>query len=108
MAATWGAHGEPASPGQTAAPDGVYIAGVAIDGGRALLAIVNLGTSPTFGPGERRLEVHFLDFEADLYGGGWCLFECHWCYEHSFPTLRSAQKQIGLDIARAERDFWGL
>ncbi|MDT8321363.1 MAG: riboflavin kinase, partial [Xanthomonadales bacterium] len=37
-------------------------------GGRWLPAVTNLGCRPAVGGGEPLLEVHFFDFEADLYG----------------------------------------
>jgi riboflavin kinase/FMN adenylyltransferase len=55
-------------------PDGIYAARASW-GGRSLLrpsqradAVVSLGTRPTFGGGERLLEVHLLDRDDDLYG----------------------------------------
>jgi riboflavin kinase / FMN adenylyltransferase len=47
--------------------EGVYVAD-AIVGGKKVRAAVNLGANPTFGEGERKFEVHLLDFEGDLYG----------------------------------------
>jgi riboflavin kinase/FMN adenylyltransferase len=47
--------------------DGVYAAVVPFDGTEHR-AVVNLGSRPTFKEGERLLEVHLLDVEADLYG----------------------------------------
>lgn len=50
-------------------PDGVYAVRVGIGDGRVdRPAVANLGTNPTFGPGQRRLETHLLDFSGDLYG----------------------------------------
>ncbi|MDD5698193.1 MAG: riboflavin biosynthesis protein RibF [Victivallaceae bacterium] len=51
-------------------PCGVY-AGRALVGGRAYVAAVNIGTSPTYnrpGPDKIRLEVHCVNFSGDLYG----------------------------------------
>jgi riboflavin kinase / FMN adenylyltransferase len=93
-------------PGKLLPPDGVYIARAAIDGGPALPTIVNLGTSPTFGPGERRLEVHFLGFSGDLYGRRVrVFFERYLRHETRFPSTQALVRQIRLDIARAERHF---
>jgi riboflavin kinase/FMN adenylyltransferase len=47
--------------------DGVYAAVVSLDGVEHR-AVVNLGSRPTFKEGERLLEVHLLDVDADLYG----------------------------------------
>jgi riboflavin kinase / FMN adenylyltransferase len=47
--------------------DGVYVAVVPLDGVEHR-AVVNLGSRPTFQEGERLLEVHLLEVNADLYG----------------------------------------
>jgi riboflavin kinase / FMN adenylyltransferase len=47
--------------------DGVYAVWAEIQGNRHQ-AVVNIGIRPSFGPGERLLEVHVLDYEAELYG----------------------------------------
>jgi len=93
-------------PGKILPPDGVYLARAGIDGGGPLPAIINLGTSPTFGQGERRLEVHLLHFSGDLYGRRVrVFFERYLRHETRFPTAEALTRQIRLDIARAERHF---
>jgi riboflavin kinase/FMN adenylyltransferase len=47
--------------------DGVY-AGRVLVRGLFRDAVMNLGHAPTFGPGERRLEIHIPGWEAPLYG----------------------------------------
>ncbi|MDE2860139.1 MAG: bifunctional riboflavin kinase/FAD synthetase [Chloroflexota bacterium] len=48
--------------------NGVYAARAVVDGA-ALPAAVNIGVRPTFGDGERMVEVHILDYVGgDLYG----------------------------------------
>jgi riboflavin kinase/FMN adenylyltransferase len=95
-------------PGKLLPPDGVYLARAAVDGGAPAPAIVNLGTSPTFGPCDRRLEVHFLGFSGDLYGRRVrVFFERLLRHEVRFPTPQALARQIRLDIARAERHFRG-
>jgi riboflavin kinase/FMN adenylyltransferase len=47
--------------------DGVY-AVRAMVGERVWSAAVNVGPNPTFGEHARKVEVHLLDFEGDLYG----------------------------------------
>jgi len=93
-------------PGKLLPPDGVFLARAAIDHGEPLPAVVNLGTSPTFGPGERRLEVHFLQFSRDIYGRRVrVFFERYLRHETRFPNTQALVRQIRLDIARAERYF---
>jgi riboflavin kinase/FMN adenylyltransferase len=46
---------------------GVYAVKVR-HGDQEYAAVVNIGCRPTFGPGESTIEVHLLDFSADLYG----------------------------------------
>jgi riboflavin kinase/FMN adenylyltransferase len=48
-------------------PDGIYAVRVSWDGRRAN-GVASLGVRPTFGAGERLLEVHLFDFDGDLYG----------------------------------------
>lgn len=50
--------------------DGIYAATATVEGSdETFLAVVSVGTNPTF-PGERdrRVEVHLLDADRDLYG----------------------------------------
>lgn len=47
--------------------NGVYAVWAEIEGTRHQ-AVMNIGIRPSFGPGERLLEVHVLDYEAELYG----------------------------------------
>ena len=49
--------------------DGVYAGRVGIgDEPARRPAVVTVGTSPTFGDVDRRVEAHLLDFAGDLYG----------------------------------------
>jgi len=47
--------------------DGVY-ATLAHVGDKVYQSVTNIGVKPTFGKGERTVEVHILDFTGDLYG----------------------------------------
>jgi riboflavin kinase/FMN adenylyltransferase len=47
--------------------DGVYAVRVKW-GGRAWTGAANVGPNPTFGERARKVEVHLLDFQGDLYG----------------------------------------
>ena len=48
--------------------NGVVAAYASIEGGEWLPAVCNLGRRPAVGGGEPLLEVHFFDFDEDLYG----------------------------------------
>lgn len=47
--------------------DGVY-AGVALLDGQVVACAINVGSNPTFGDEQRKVEVHLLDQDQDLYG----------------------------------------
>ncbi len=55
------------SPGRVIPPDGVYATRMMWKG-KAFNSISYIGTRPTFGSGERLLEVHLLDEDCVLYG----------------------------------------
>jgi len=52
---------------QALPPDGVYATWAYIDG-NAYQSMTNIGKRPTFGGGERAVEVYVLDYRDDLYG----------------------------------------
>ena len=54
-------------PEQALPEDGVY-ATLAHIGDKVYQSVTNIGVKPTFGKGERTVEVHILDFTGDLYG----------------------------------------
>jgi riboflavin kinase/FMN adenylyltransferase len=54
-------------PEQAIPEDGVYATLAHIDD-KVYQSVTNIGIRPTFGKGERTVEVHILDFAADLYG----------------------------------------
>jgi riboflavin kinase/FMN adenylyltransferase len=65
--------------------------------------VVNIGVRPTVSPGEsRRVEVHLIDFEGDLYGEHLELeFVALLRPEQRFEGLEGLQSQIGRDVRRA-------
>ena len=76
-------------------PNGVYAVAVT-HGERTLRGVANIGVRPTVtnASGERLIEVHLLDWEADLYGAD---------LEVTFHRfLRPEQKFAGLDALRAQ------
>ncbi len=93
-------------PGKALPADGVYLARASVGRGEPRPALVNVGTSPTFGAGERRVEVHLLDFAGNLYGRRMRVhFERHLRPESRFPDAEALARQIRADVSRAERYF---
>ena len=64
---------------------------------------MNLGQRPTFtSNGTDSLEVHILDFDADLYGQKLWVSDFTWLRdEQAFPGVEALKAQIGEDAARA-------
>lgn len=48
--------------------DGVYAGMASLPDGRELQAAINVGTNPTFGGQDKRVEAYLLDVDEDLYG----------------------------------------
>jgi riboflavin kinase/FMN adenylyltransferase len=84
--------GGPASSGSSSSPtaSGWFAAGI------------NIGPSPTFADQERKVEVHLIDFQGDLYG-------CRIAVELAerlrdtvrFDGIDSLKRQLAIDIERA-------
>ena len=80
---------------------GVYAVYVAI-GDERYSAVANIGFRPTFGAGERTLEVHVLDFRGNLYGDQIRVqFVQRLRAERRFPNAQGLCAQIKRDIASA-------
>lgn len=79
-------------------PDGVYAVRVRL-ANTSLNGVVNIGVRPTFGGTARRLEVHILDFNRDLYGQE---LEVEFVKplrgERQFATVAELQAQIAADV----------
>jgi riboflavin kinase / FMN adenylyltransferase len=81
--------------------DGVYATTV-IWKGRNLGSVAYIGTRPTFGDGERLLEVYVLDEQIDLYGQ-----EISVCFlerlrgDQVFATPEELSRQIAIDVLHA-------
>ena len=88
-------------------PPGVYAVEAMGDFGR-YKGVANVGTRPTLGGGERRLEVHLLGFAGELYGEEVrLLFLKHLRQERRFESLEALKAQIAQDVAAA-RAYFGL
>lgn len=67
-----------------------------------------MGTRPTLGGGERRLEVHLLGFAGELYGEEVRVsFLKHLREEKRFANLEELKAQIARDVMAA-RAYFGL
>ena len=88
-------------------PDGVYSGAVKFRG-RYYPAAVNIGFSPTFSVGVRRVEAHLLDFKGALYGEELELELFRRLRdEKAFPSHRELMEQISMDIIQVRNDYSG-
>ena len=86
-------------------PNGVY-AVEALFQGRTLPGVVNIGVRPTIATasGERVLELHLFDFDADIYGQDVeVIFRRFLRPEEKFAGLEELKAQIAHDVAEARR-----
>ncbi len=93
-------------PRQILPADGVYAAQVrmppALSVPSPLPALAYIGRRPTFGPGERAVEIHLLDFSGDLLG-----YELraelvqHLRPDHAFRSAQDLVVQMQRDAAQA-------
>lgn len=81
--------------------DGVY-ATTAVWKGRGLDSVTYIGTRPTFGDGERLLEVYLLDEQIDLYGQEMSVrFLERLRGDQVFATPEELSRQIAADVRHA-------
>jgi riboflavin kinase/FMN adenylyltransferase len=79
--------------------DGVY-AGQAVVRSETHLAAISVGWNATFGGTERRLEVHLLDFDDNLYGEGIRVqFDRRLREQHRFDSPEALADQLRRDVA---------
>ena len=79
--------------------DGIYATWAIIDGARHPSA-TSIGVRPTFGPGQRLVEVYVLDFDADMYGSQMSIeFVRKLRDQETFPTVEALVDQISQDVA---------
>lgn len=87
--------------GRVVPPDGVYAAR-AVHGADTYEAIAYIGTRPTFGAGERLIEVNLLDHSCDLYGQEIAVqFVSRVRGDHTFASAEELSKQIARDVEQA-------
>jgi len=88
-------------------PDGVWAVSARLAAGQPVAGVANLGMRPTVAGDTRSLEVHLLDFSADLYGQELEVrFLKHLRPEIKFPSLDALKTQIQRDADEA-RAFHG-
>ena len=80
---------------------GVYAVRATVDG-RTHPAAANVGPNPTFGDDARKIEVHLLDFNGDLYGKEMCVsFVRRLRDTRPFDGVGELVEQLGKDVAAA-------
>ncbi len=90
------------SPKQALPADGVY-ASRAYIGEQTYPAVTNIGTRPTFGSGQRVVEVYIVDYQGNLYGSELKIDIIERLRsEIQFRTVDKLKKQIADDIKRAK------
>lgn len=78
--------------------DGVYVVKSTI-GKKTVYGMMNIGFNPTIEGKGRSMEVHFFDFNDDLYGEKIQLALTHRIRdEYKFDTLEELKKQLGSDM----------
>jgi riboflavin kinase/FMN adenylyltransferase len=82
-------------------PDGVYAART-VHGTQTSDSIAYIGTRPTFGAGERLIEVNLLDQTSDLYSQEITVqFVTRVRGDHTFASADELSKQIARDVEQA-------
>ncbi|GIZ09924.1 riboflavin biosynthesis protein [Flavobacterium sp. UMI-01] len=83
--------------------NGVYIVKSMFDG-NAVYGLMNIGYNPTMDETELAIEVHYLNFEADLYGQEIAVSFLHYIRaEKKFDSVLQLKEQIENDKKIAER-----
>jgi riboflavin kinase/FMN adenylyltransferase len=90
------------NPQQALPAEGVYVSQAYIDGG-TYAAMTNIGQRPTFGGGERLVEVYLLDYHGDLYGQELAIDIIERLRdEKKFDTPEQLKKQIAEDVKQGK------
>jgi riboflavin kinase/FMN adenylyltransferase len=88
---------------QALPPDGVYVSQTNI-GKQSYFSLTNIGQRPTFGRGERLVEVLLLDYDSDLYGQELEIDILERLRgEKKFNTAEELKKQIARDVERGKK-----
>jgi riboflavin kinase/FMN adenylyltransferase len=87
------------APDKLVPPDGVYSASARLDG-KEHVAVVSIGTKPTFDGTASVIEAYMLDFRSSIYGEQLCL--SRWGFvrdQERFDGADALIAQIALDVA---------
>lgn len=89
---------------QTLIPkEGVYAVRAVTADGQRHAAAANVGPNPTFGEEARKIEVHLINFNADLYGQPLTVeFVRRLRDTQPFPDLDALRRQLSADIEQAK------
>lgn len=83
---------------------GVYAVRVLLASGASHLAAANVGPNPTFGEHARKIEVHLLDFDGDLYGTPMVVeFVARLRDTKPFDSPAALVEQLKRDVAAARK-----
>jgi riboflavin kinase/FMN adenylyltransferase len=89
-------------PEQALPAEGVYVSRAHIDD-QAHPSVTNIGQRPTFGGGERVVEVYLLDYHSDLYGKELTIDIIERLRgEKKFDTPEELKKQIAEDVKQGK------
>ncbi|MCB0398296.1 MAG: bifunctional riboflavin kinase/FAD synthetase [Winogradskyella sp.] len=81
--------------------DGVYVVKSDIKGS-TIYGMMNIGTNPTVSGKTRSIEVHFFNFDKDIYGKTLKIEFLHWLRsEEKFDGLETLKKQLKKDMVDA-------
>ncbi len=83
--------------------DGVYAVRVVRQEG-VWAGAANIGPNPTFGENSRKVEVHLIDYQGDLYGEDLAVdFLAHLRDTRPFATIDELREQLRRDVEQARR-----
>ena len=84
---------------------GVYACKCFVNG-KEYMAVTNVGTRPTVNGSNITVEVHLLDFSADLYGSTLTVAFCQFLRpEEKFPSLEELQREIQKNALQTRKFF---
>lgn len=85
--------------------EGVYAVRVTLPDGATVAGAANIGANPTFGEDARKIEIHLLDYQGDLYGTRLSVaFVARIRATVRFTSVADLRAQLDRDIA-ATRDL---